>query len=79
MDHKISNLDRESILSNPKLGADDIYNVKKAEVLLMEAEAATESEHRMGLIQALRRYPKAAAWSLAISFAVIMEGTCSES
>ena len=66
--------DPEDILTEPHLGEADFENVKKAEVLLSEAEAATEQEHRMGLIQALRTYPKASAWSIAISFAVVMEG-----
>ena len=64
--------DPEEVLNDPN-GA-DVERVKQAEVLLLEAEAATESEHRMGLIQAIKRYPKAATWSLLISFAVVMEG-----
>ena len=66
--------DPEDVLTAPHLGEADFDNVKKAEVLLSEAEAATEQEHRMGLLQALRTYPKASAWSIAISFAVVMEG-----
>lgn len=41
---------------------------------LVLAEKATEGEHRMGLVAAIRAYPKAVAWSMAISFAVVMEG-----
>lgn len=67
----------DEVLSDPHHV--DIDRVKQAEISLLEAEAATEQEHRMGLIQAIKRYPKAATWSLLISFAVVMEGRSSES
>lgn len=51
----------------------------RLEQLLQDAEAATAMEHRMGLFEALRTYPKAAAWSMALSVAVIMEGKCPSS
>lgn len=38
------------------------------------ARAANEHEHEMGVRQALRAYPWAVIWSLAISMSVIMEG-----
>lgn len=41
---------------------------------LLLAQKATDGEHNMGLIQAVKTYPKAVAWSMAISFAVVMEG-----
>ena len=41
--------------------------------LALAAEAATE-EHELTLIQALKKYPKACFWSIAISTSVIMEG-----
>lgn len=39
-----------------------------------EARAATDKEHKMTLMQGLRLYPKAVAWSLLISTCIAMEG-----
>ncbi|CDM36423.1 hypothetical protein DTO006G1_9520 [Penicillium roqueforti] len=39
-----------------------------------EAHAAIEKEHKMTAMEALRLYPKAVAWSLLLSCAIIMEG-----
>ncbi|KAM0425414.1 hypothetical protein ACHAPT_009471 [Fusarium lateritium] len=41
---------------------------------LADAQDATIREHEMKLRDALKRYPKAALWSLAMSSAIIMEG-----
>ncbi|KAJ4327737.1 hypothetical protein N0V84_001846 [Fusarium piperis] len=41
---------------------------------LADAQDATTREHEMTLRDALKRYPKAALWSLAMSSAIIMEG-----
>ena len=48
--------------------------VQRLAELLDQARKATESEHRMTVWQAVKRYPKASAWSIAISFGVVMEG-----
>ncbi|RSL66645.1 hypothetical protein CEP53_003300 [Fusarium sp. AF-6] len=45
-----------------------------ADELLKGAEQANEAEHKMGFIQGIKRYPKACAWSLLFSSALIMEG-----
>lgn len=42
--------------------------------LRLDAMAAEELEHSMGLKQALRVYPKAAFWSFSISLCIVMEG-----
>ncbi|KAI5358645.1 putative major facilitator, sugar transporter, major facilitator superfamily [Septoria linicola] len=39
-----------------------------------EAAAANEAERHQGFIESLRLYPKAAAWSVLLSTAIIMEG-----
>lgn len=39
-----------------------------------EAKDATEQEKNMTLMQAIKLYPKAVAWSVLISTAIIMEG-----
>lgn len=41
---------------------------------LNEAKTATDKEHKMTLMQGLRLYPKAVAWSLLISTCIAMEG-----
>ncbi len=66
--------DPEDILKHSHGGEADVTDVKQAEALLLEAEAATEQEHQMGIWQALKTYPHASAWSIFISFAVVMEG-----
>lgn len=53
----------------------DFKDTQKAENFLADAQAGNDSEVKMGLFAALELYPKASAWSVAISLAVIMEGT----
>ena len=38
------------------------------------AIAGTEAEKRMGISEGIRTYPKAIAWSILLSTAVVMEG-----
>jgi len=52
----------------------DLKDTQKAENFLADAQAGNDSEVKMGLFAALKLYPKASAWSVAISLAVIMEG-----
>lgn len=51
-------------------------NTKHSDLVEMTANArrATEKEHNMSLMQGLRLYPKAAAWSMFISLCIVMEG-----
>lgn len=58
---------------------DNKGDVQKAENFLADAQAGNDSEVKMGLFAALKLYPKASAWSIAISLAVVMEGSCSRS
>ena len=68
--------------SPPPAGAethhvDYVYRVNKDPALqeiVQDARLANEAEHQMSLLQGLRMYPKAIAWSIAFSTAVIMEG-----
>lgn len=39
-----------------------------------DAQTATAKEHNLTLAQALKAYPKAIAWSILLSSAVVMEG-----
>jgi SP family general alpha glucoside:H+ symporter-like MFS transporter len=42
--------------------------------LSTEARNATEKEHNMSFMQAIKLYPKAVAWSILLSTAIVMEG-----
>jgi SP family general alpha glucoside:H+ symporter-like MFS transporter len=42
--------------------------------LVFEAKEATQKEHQMSLLQAIKLYPKAIGWSVILSCAIIMEG-----
>lgn len=41
---------------------------------LSSAEEATAQDHDLGLLQAIRLYPKGILWSVAMSTALVMEG-----
>lgn len=42
--------------------------------VIRNARLATEKEHKMTLMQGLKLYPKAIAWSILISTCIVMEG-----
>ncbi|KAF7556262.1 hypothetical protein G7Z17_g1519 [Cylindrodendrum hubeiense] len=42
--------------------------------VLKGAQQATDDEHNMGLLEGIRKYPKACLWSVLFSSALIMEG-----
>ncbi|KAJ5588167.1 hypothetical protein N7537_010845 [Penicillium hordei] len=48
--------------------------VDNTATLLDEARRATHSEHELTFLRALQLYPKAVAWSIFLSLALIMEG-----
>ncbi|KAL8282798.1 hypothetical protein RB597_010168 [Gaeumannomyces tritici] len=62
----------------PKLGrrgdADPIEDEKAQDRIISYAKIATEKERSMTLMQGIRLYPKAIAWSMLISACIIMEG-----
>jgi MFS transporter, SP family, general alpha glucoside:H+ symporter len=53
---------------------DHIARLKAKDRLLQGAKAATENEQNMTLMQGIRLYPKAIAWSILISTCIVMEG-----
>ena len=53
---------------------DHIAPTRSNSVVIRSAKAATEKEHNMTLLQGIRLYPKAVAWSLLISTCICMEG-----
>lgn len=42
--------------------------------VIQNAKAATEKEQNMSLLQGIKLYPKAVAWSVLISTCIVMEG-----
>ena len=46
----------------------------KFATLSSDAKDATDREHAMTLREGIRKYPKAIAWSVLLSLAVVMEG-----
>lgn len=44
------------------------------ETVIENAKLATEKEQQMTLLQGIKLYPKAVAWSLLISTCIVMEG-----
>jgi SP family general alpha glucoside:H+ symporter-like MFS transporter len=53
---------------------DHLEPTKRMSVVIRNAKSATEKEHKMTLLQGIRLYPKAVAWSLLISTCICMEG-----
>lgn len=54
---------------------EDHPNVTKSkEQIIKDARASTEREQNMTLLQGIKLYPKAIAWSLLISTCIAMEG-----
>lgn len=51
---------------SPSLGPSD--------EMTRNAKIATEKEHQMSLLQGIKLYPKAVAWSMLISTCIVMEG-----
>lgn len=43
-------------------------------VVVVEAKQASDKEHEMSLLKALKLYPKAIGWSVLVSSTIIMEG-----
>jgi len=74
MGHKSSI--EEATTSNHAVHVDDSV-VPKAHHLAEAtagARSATEQEHNMTFMQAIKLYPKAMAWSILLSTAIVMEG-----
>ncbi|KAL1967138.1 hypothetical protein VTN77DRAFT_3429 [Rasamsonia byssochlamydoides] len=65
-----------SSLRSPRMDAklDEPFESGSMDKLVANAKAATEKEQKMTLLQGIRLYPKAVAWSLLISTCIVMEG-----
>jgi SP family general alpha glucoside:H+ symporter-like MFS transporter len=53
---------------------DGLSPTKSMNQIAHNAKNATDKEHKMTLLQGIRLYPKAIAWSLLISTCICMEG-----
>lgn len=53
---------------------DHLKQTESNEKVMHDAKAATDKEHDMTLLQGIKLYPKAVAWSLLISTCICMEG-----
>ncbi|KAK1820909.1 hypothetical protein LTR12_004621 [Friedmanniomyces endolithicus] len=53
---------------------DELRSAETTEEITLNAKNATEKEHNMTLMQGIRLYPKAIAWSMLISTCIAMEG-----
>lgn len=49
-------------------------HVKAMDQMIHSAKSATEKEQKMTLMQGIKLYPKAIAWSVLISTCIVMEG-----
>ena len=52
----------------------DHDRIKATARVIQGAKTATEKEQEMTLLQGIRLYPKAIAWSVLISTCIVMEG-----
>jgi SP family general alpha glucoside:H+ symporter-like MFS transporter len=53
---------------------DHLKDTNSMDEVISNAKKATDKEHQMTLLQGIRLYPKAVAWSLLISTCIAMEG-----
>ncbi|TKA82733.1 hypothetical protein B0A55_01267 [Friedmanniomyces simplex] len=53
---------------------DELPTAETTEEITLNAKKATDKEHNMTLMQGVRLYPKAIAWSMLISTCIAMEG-----
>ncbi|KAK7422569.1 hypothetical protein QQX98_001592 [Neonectria punicea] len=60
--------------STPTVGLSNSEQVNDDTKLKENAILATEDEHNTTFLQAIRRYPKAVAWSAVVSLCIIMDG-----
>jgi SP family general alpha glucoside:H+ symporter-like MFS transporter len=79
-DQRASHIEKVAADDIGVLHADDNV-LRKASVavgnfaqLSSDARNATDKEHRMGFLQAIKLYPKAALWSILLSTSIVMEG-----
>lgn len=68
---QVENIEQQAKPANNEL--DDSNQEKMANVVAF-AKSASDKEHKMSLLQGIKLYPKAIAWSILISTCIAMEG-----
>lgn len=58
----------------PSPSTDRQDSMASAAKIIQNAKAATDKEQKMTLLQGVKLYPKAVAWSILISTCIVMEG-----
>lgn len=48
--------------------------IEQRQPLMAEVEDATTHEHELTILEAVKLYPKAVAWSIMMSTALVMDG-----
>jgi hypothetical protein len=61
-------------IADEKMAEGGLGPSKAHQNVIHGARLAAEKEQRMSLIQGIRLYPKAVAWSMVISTCIVMEG-----
>ncbi|KAI1745758.1 general alpha-glucoside permease [Xylaria scruposa] len=61
-------------LSQDNMSSRDTSAMQHFASIISDAQTATAKEHQMTIWQGIRLYPKAIAWSMVISMALVMEG-----
>lgn len=56
------------------VAVEDLHKVDIDANTADDAQRATQAEHSMTLMQGLKTYPKAVAWSMLLSTCIVMEG-----
>lgn len=66
--------DVEHFSDHDRQALGDMPAHSRGSILIRNAKAATDNEHRMTLLQGIKLYPKAVGWSMLISLCIAMEG-----
>ncbi|KAM7185177.1 alpha-glucosides permease MPH3 [Rhypophila sp. PSN 637] len=67
-------LDGKPPSHGPDQHHDQVTRIKSMDRVIHDAKAATQKEQKMSLMEGVRLYPKAIAWSVLISTCIVMEG-----
>lgn len=54
--------------------SEEIRRTETTDRIMQNAKIATDKEQKMTLLQGIKLYPKAIAWSMLISTCIVMEG-----
>jgi SP family general alpha glucoside:H+ symporter-like MFS transporter len=64
----------EKVANDTERVANDTEGDGSTSSILRNAKAGAEKERKMTLLQGIKLYPKAIAWSMLISTCIVMEG-----